>query len=313
MANFDLHLHSRASDGAADLATLRASIAARPELALVALADHDTIADSVTLAATCPRALTAVELTAELRGPTRGRSAPHLLGYGFDPADPGLIAYLETRSAERQARIQAWSERLTALGLRFEIDPVVAATSAVGKSQVVAELRRHPENLALLPPAPSEVGVSDPIYTNLLKRGGAADIDDLVPSALLPLPEAIALLHGAGGLAILAHPRVSLYELGQDRRRADWRAGAIWARTQLRAWATEPGLDGLEVFTPRQDPEFVAELLAMAGELDLLVSAGSDDHSADLADLGTAFEGATASESQTEAWLTAIRERLAKR
>jgi predicted metal-dependent phosphoesterase TrpH len=299
MTNFDLHFHSTASDGAADLSALRAALAARPDLEACALADHDTIATSVELATFEPRAIVAVELTVAHK-----QSAPHLLGYGVDPDNSELLAYLSTRQIERRARLEAWSARFAELGLLFAPDPATATSESFGKPHIVAELRRHPSNTALLPPAPPDESISDPIYSTYLKIGGLADISKLVPSTLISLIEGIDLVHQAGGLAVLAHPQVSFYELGQKRTTADWHAGAAKADGWLREFAAA-GLDGVEVFNHRQGAEFRETLISIADELGLLVSAGTDDHTPTGEHIGEAFadESGPQEEPRATRWL----------
>lgn len=307
MTNFDLHFHSIASDGAADLAAIIAALADRPDLDAAALADHDTLAASASLAAADQRAIMAVELTVAHR-----RSAPHLLGYGIDPANPELNAYLSSRVAERRDRLAAWTARFAALGLRFELDPLTAASASFGKPHIVAELRRHPSNATLLPPAPVDERVSDPIYTTYLKVGGLADVSEVVPSTLVSLIAGIELVHGAGGVAVLAHPQVSLFELGQKRSSADWQTGAGRAIAELRDFAAA-GLDGIEVYNHRQGYEFREVLIGLADELGLLVTAGTDDHSAGGEFIGTAFadESGPVAEPRAARWLSEFREALA--
>ena len=299
---FDLHFHSLASDGKASLADLAAACVARPQLRRLALADHDHVASSVAFAVLEPRALVAIELTAAL-----GQGAAHLLAVGLRPDDPALVAYLELRRLERQERLSAWAQLLRAQGLRFELDPVLADNTSFGKPHIVEELRRHSENAALLPAVSVDPAASDPIYTSHLKVGGLADISKLVPNRLIELPEAIALVHAAGGLSFLAHPLTSLYLAGQKREGADWRIGVPKAERTIAALA-EAGLDGLEVFAHGQEePEFIGVLLSLAQRHNLLVSAGSDDHTVDGAYIGTAL---AADDPRAAGYLAAIEERL---
>src|SRR5262249_42182009 len=76
--------------------------------------------------------------------------------------------------------------------------------------------------------------------------------------------EAIALVHGAGGAAALAHP-------GRRGRRAPY------AATDLRELAV-CGLDGVEVDHPAHRTEQRAEYAVMAAELELVATGGSDCH-----------------------------------
>jgi predicted metal-dependent phosphoesterase TrpH len=78
----------------------------------------------------------------------------------------------------------------------------------------------------------------------------------------LTMSEAISLIHGAGGLAVMAHPALS---------------GLVHLIPQL----VEAGLDGVEVYYPEHTPEQQAELLEIAAHYDLVVTGGSDFHALD--------------------------------
>jgi predicted metal-dependent phosphoesterase TrpH len=85
------------------------------------------------------------------------------------------------------------------------------------------------------------------------------------------MPDAIAMLHAAGGVAVLAHPyRVQDYE------------------TLIPQWV-DMGLDGLEVYYPEHDPEFTMRMRVMARAHDLVMTGGSDFHrrEGDVIKLGT--------------------------
>lgn len=99
------------------------------------------------------------------------------------------------------------------------------------------------------------------------QAGGARSLAesgaDTVPRGRLDVVEAIALLHRAGGKAFLAHPLALA-------------CGAV-----LREWLVQLkaiGLDGVEAFYGPYTREERGDLARMAGELDLLVSGGSDWH-----------------------------------
>jgi PAS domain S-box-containing protein len=99
------------------------------------------------------------------------------------------------------------------------------------------------------------------------QTGGAASLaeagPDSVPSGRLDLAEAIALVHRAGGKAVLAHPL------------------AVVQGPALRTLLEELksiGLDGVEALYGPYPPDQRAALCCLAEELGLLVSAGSDWH-----------------------------------
>lgn len=84
------------------------------------------------------------------------------------------------------------------------------------------------------------------------------------PNGVIEIADAMALIHRAGGLTFLAHPL--LFEKDFDRLRE--------ALTRLKG----EGLDGVEAIYASFSPDDQQRLCALAGDLDLLVSGGSDDH-----------------------------------
>ena len=84
------------------------------------------------------------------------------------------------------------------------------------------------------------------------------------PHGRIDIAEAIALIHRAGGRAVLAHPL--FLERDVERLR------------ELLIRLKDRGLDGVETFYAAFSPEQQASLRAMAAELGLLTSGGADQH-----------------------------------
>jgi predicted metal-dependent phosphoesterase TrpH len=99
-------------------------------------------------------------------------------------------------------------------------------------------------------------------FVRWLRRGKPAH----VPSAGLTLAEAIEAIHGAGGIAVLAHP---------PRSRGVDAPGGLEAFVRDAARA---GLDGLEVQHPAHTPAQMKRLRRLCRELGLVESGGSDFH-----------------------------------
>lgn len=78
--------------------------------------------------------------------------------------------------------------------------------------------------------------------------------------------EIVAVAHGLGALAVLAHP-------GRGKG-----VYAIPAEEQDIAGMAAAGLDGIEVYYPSHSPAQVARYAALAARYGLLVSGGSDSH-----------------------------------
>lgn len=81
-----------------------------------------------------------------------------------------------------------------------------------------------------------------------------------VPIHYIPLPDAAALIHKAGGYAVIAHP-------GQNV------VGEKELDEMVRA-----GIDGMEVFSSYHTCEEAPHYLAMAEQRRLLITCGSDFH-----------------------------------
>ena len=94
----------------------------------------------------------------------------------------------------------------------------------------------------------------DTIFRMLLTRGKPA----YVPSIHITPHEAIDAIHGADGIAVLAHP---------GRLRTPGLIDELAER-----------LDGLEVFYPKHDPDEVAAFRAVARRYGLAMTAGADFH-----------------------------------
>jgi PAS domain S-box-containing protein len=103
------------------------------------------------------------------------------------------------------------------------------------------------------------------------------------PDALLPVGQAIELLHEAGGVAFLAHPLLPDGDL-------DRLEGLLRTLKPL-------GLDGLEVFYAPFTPEQRATLAALAERHGLLSSGGTDTH-----DRGQNGKAGPGIEMETAAW-----------
>jgi predicted metal-dependent phosphoesterase TrpH len=139
-------------------------------------------------------------------------------------------------------------ERLNALGMPVTMDAVLreAAGGAVGRPHVARALIAGGWALDFREAFDRYLGNNKPAF---------------VAKDRLPIAEAIALIHDAGGLAVLAHP------------------GAHLTRERLAAFVAE-GLDGVEVLHPSHSWDDSQRLDALATELSLVRSGGSDWHGA---------------------------------
>jgi 3',5'-nucleoside bisphosphate phosphatase len=247
----DLHTHSSASDGTSSPGdVIRRARAAGVDV--IALTDHDTVAGHVEAAAALAPGQVLVpgmELSCRLDS----RSV-HLLGYLFDAADPALAAECARIRDGRLTRARAIVDRLGGLGTAVTWDQVtaIAAGGVIGRPHIAramaaAGVVESPE-LAFGP--------------EWLGPGGRAYVSRYAPDPV----RGIALIRAAGGVAVLAHPRA---------------AARGWLMPdQVIADLAAAGLTGIEVQHPDQGTEQRRQLLALAADLGLVPSGGSDDHGA---------------------------------
>ena len=249
----DFHTHSRRSDGVLEpIELVRA--AADAGVRVIALADHDTLAGVRELCG--PRRqplpldlLPAVEINSVATGiENLWEGELHILGLGVDPENDAFEAALRRQREARVSRFARIVDRLRDLG--FPVDQQAEALhiepgSSLGRPQIAR----------LLVAAGFFRSVDEAMQT-LLARGrpGYVERRGLGPA------EAIAAIRAAGGLPVLAH-----FSDAADRRDL--------IRELIRF-----GLGGLEVHYRKFDAETVAELAAVAADLHLVPTGGSDYH-----------------------------------
>lgn len=249
-AGYDLHSHSRASDGTLAPAEL-VRAAAEAGVRVLALTDHDTLAglDEARAAARAEqiRLVDGVELTC-----LWNRRVIHLLGLGIDPQAEGWEPYLQGLRELREARAQAIAAKLVTRGLP---DLLGAARALAGEAPI-----GRPHFAQAMVDA-GLVGSAQQAFDTWLGQGQVGDVKAQWPA----LAEAVAQIKRAGGYAMIAHP--TKYNLTFTRLRA------------LVADLLAAGGDGIEVSYPGVTPNHLRDLLQLADRQALWVSAGSDFHS----------------------------------
>ena len=194
----------------------------------------------------------------------------HILGLGIDPAAPDLSRMLHTLQTARETRNPRILDKLTAMGMPLTMADVQAAADrlatpeAGGDVQATAAdphriLGRVHIALALL--AKGHVRNLDEAFEKFIGRGRPAYVD----KERLSPPQAIAGIHAAGGLAILAHPP----QLGCQND---------LALVRVLRDLIHDGLDGIEAFHSDNDPRQTRLYLDFARRFNLGVTGGSDFH-----------------------------------
>ncbi len=253
----DLHVHTYFSDGKFSPEQIL-HLAAETGLKAVAFADHDNASAARHLhslpAGTIPpgiEIIPAIEFTTTWPGldVLPGETDIDLLAYFVD-LDSAALKTLEKAELEDIAqRIAACCERLTRAGCPATLD------------EVWAENPRFPSLHSLI--------------SVIVQKGNAGSWEagvqlmfkayNEVRPCNLDIGSVIAVIHAAGGIAVLAHP-------GAIARRG----GLVGSREVGELAAL--GLDGIEVYHFRNDDVARQKLLALARQFNLVVSGGSDLH-----------------------------------
>jgi predicted metal-dependent phosphoesterase TrpH len=239
----DLHTHTIFSDG---LLTPEALIdrAVAKGLAAIAVTDHDSI-EALQPAQAAARGRIEVVPGIEISSAENGHDL-HILGFFIDPEHGPLRERLLRFQAERRERAGRIVERLGEVGVRIDMDEVLgsAGPGVVGRPHVAAAMVRA-----------GVVGGLDEAFRRYLGAHGAA----FVPRPAFRPQEAIALIHAANGISVLAHP------------------GANLADAVVEGLASA-GLRGIEVWHPHHSSATTRHYRALAERLALLESGGSDFH-----------------------------------
>ncbi len=287
---FDLQSHSTHSDGALPAAEVVARAAAAG-VELLALSDHDTVSgvSEAVLAGVRAgvRVVSAVEISAVDAGEggvgsNEGREL-HILGYLIDHTDPAFEHTLAGFLADRERRTLRMADGLREAGLELDeqqISARVAAGQPIGRPHL------------------AEAVLSAPANAERLQHENIDDIGSLIRGYLIEgrpafrlretptVAEAVEAIHGAGGVAVWAHPFWDISEpdevlatvarfqalpiSGAESSSADG------AEVPLTDGAETISIDGVEAFYITHTQE-QTELLAERCAADGLLSTGSAD------------------------------------
>ena len=237
-------MHTTFSDG-----TLSPSELARQVhdagVEVLAITDHDTTA-GVELAAGACRELglgfvRGVEISCSSLG-----SEVHLLGYGFDPGNEDLQAFLKRQEEGRAGRAIQFLDSLKAAGAlpAHARLPELPAGGSYGR----------PHLADLLVASGSATDRQD-AFNRYLVQGTATFIPKQFPDA----SDAIAVVHAAGGVTVMAHPGHSTAH-------------------QVLLKLVGDGLDGIEVVHPAHDLMLKNYYSEQAARFSLIKTGGSDYH-----------------------------------
>jgi predicted metal-dependent phosphoesterase TrpH len=243
----DLHSHTTASDGTYTPAEL-VEEAVRRGVRVLAVTDHDSV-DAVAPAAAAARVHPLLEIVPGIEINTEDPGGEvHILGYFLDHEAAWLGDLLREFREERAARVHRIVDRLAALGHPVDAAEVLALVreGSAGRPHVAQVMVRR-----------GYVATVREAFDRFLAAGKPA----YVAHRKVTPQEACAIIHRAGGLAVVAHPGFHPDPEGMIQGLAD---------TGL--------LDGVECYYAEHSAEQTGQFLALCRRLDLVPTGGSDFH-----------------------------------
>ncbi len=243
----DLHMHTTFSDGRLTPEEIVAAAKAAG-LKYIAITDHDTVDGMVQLyeAGIYPnrniRIIPGIEFSAH--HPDR---EIHILGYYVDIFNREMLDKLNEVTDARWTRFAEMVEKLQSQSYPIreaEVLKIAGASKSISRSHIARALVKN-----------GCFGSVREAFDQQLEKGKPS----YVPHYRLEVEEIIGLIQRAGGIPVLAHPKL----VGDD---------------ELVREIIPKGIRGIEVFYPRHDEEDVRRYTAMAEEYQLLITGGSDFH-----------------------------------
>lgn len=252
----DLHIHTNFSDGTYTPSEV-VEKASKEQLRCIAITDHDTTDGIVSaLEAGLDRGievLPGIELSCEANG-----KDIHILGYCFDHRSAALREQLRVMQEARVDRMHGMITRLNDLGFRdiaFADIKAVSGNTSIGRVHLALAMvnkgivKNYYEAFDLY------LGEGKPVYVDKYYQAPA---------------DAIALIRNAGGVAVLAHPMITLVD-------------------ELIPSMAKAGLQGLEAYYHNATKTVTKFYVSLARKYGLLLTGGSDSHGKlrDYTDIGT--------------------------
>lgn len=250
MKKIDLHCHTTASDGIKSPSQL-IDYAITCGVMVLAVTDHDTIGGlgeavdyssgkDITL-------ITGIEFSIDF-----SEGSFHLLGLGIDHKNSKLIEKTLYLQQVRDNRIYRIIDDLSSHNIYIPVEDVLQESDggAAGRPHVARTLVRHGYARDI-----------NEVFQKYLVKGKPG----YVPKERISLDEAVSLIKGAGGYAVVAHP-VSL----------KYRDFGVF-ESMLRGFI-DAGVEGIEAYSSMHRTSEVNKFIEFARRYDLIVTGGSDYH-----------------------------------
>ena len=252
MNKYDLHTHTKCSDGSLPVTEL-INLAIERGITHLAITDHDTVKAHLQLAANNKsykddeiNIIKGIELSSQWNN-----MGIHIVGLNIDVNSTAIENAVAHQTQLRLQRVKTIAKKLTQRGFP---DITQGATKLAGDSQIG---RPHIAQYMVEEGMVSNVGQA---FNKYLGAGKVGDVSNIWPD----LEKVVEWINAAGGIAVLAHP--SRYKMTRTKRR------------RLMADFADAGGQAIEVCAGNQVPGVAEEMAELCSEFDFHASVGSDFH-----------------------------------
>lgn len=249
---YDLHSHTTASDGLLTPAQLIARAIAM-NVNVLAITDHDSVAGLVEAQCAVEQSANAIALINGIEISSLWENHEiHIVGLNVAADHPSLQSFIQEQAQRRYCRAKEIALRLEKSGIPDAFEGVSRLASSEN-----AITRGHFARYLV------EIGKTETInqvFKKYLARGKIG----YVPPKWCTIEQAIAVIHQAGGVAVLAHP-------GRYGLSGKWLC-------RLVEHFSKAGGKAMEIAQCQQPPGEREKLAKLAIEYHLMGSQGSDFH-----------------------------------
>ncbi|MBW1253075.1 RNase RNM [Pantoea allii] len=248
---YDLHSHTRASDGLLSPQAL-VERAVDMRVGVLAITDHDTVAGIPEAQQAVLNQQLPIKILAGVEISTLWENHEiHIVGLNIDIQHPVMTQFLAGQYTARLERAQRIAERLD----KAQIPDALAGAQRLAEGGMIT--RGHFARYLV------DLGKANnmaQVFKNYLARGKTG----YVPPQWCTINQAIDAIHHSGGCAVLAHP--GRYGLS-----------AKWLKRLIASFSAAGG-DAIEVAQCQQAPAERTQLAQYARDNNLAASQGSDFH-----------------------------------
>lgn len=251
----DLHIHSTASDGSFSPLEIMA-LAKKANVRAISITDHDTL-DGIKKILTHPlpadpELITGVEISCQPPSEFKDAGSIHMLGYGFSIYDKKLNSILEKAKDSRKKRNPKIIGKLNSLGFNITLQQVENRfeTDQTGRPHIARFLLEQGYVETFAQAFAKYLGKGRPAYVSKYK---------------ISCKQAIETILEAGGIPVLAHPGLLMFNKNQELESFIDKLIAF-------------GLEGLEVYYTDHNASMTSFFQNLAIQKNLIVTGGSDFH-----------------------------------